>query len=90
MNDPISLKLVFSLLAGFLFLIYWVFNFVILYHLVRFGIGVQPKILAAAFLLGMIVLSFLTALFFVNFDLNFPNIEWRNLGQIILNIIYKK
>lgn len=49
-----------SVLAIFALLSFWVVAFLIIYHLTRFGVGVQPKRLAAAFLLGS-VLFFTTA-----------------------------
>jgi len=43
-------------------LIYWLHAFFIIYHLVRFGIGVKPKIYALIFFLGSMLL-FMIAMF---------------------------
>jgi hypothetical protein len=51
-----------TILAGLLFLIYWVQAFFIIYHLIRFGIGPKPKIIALVFFVGSI---FLTMVVFV-------------------------
>ena len=68
--DIISIKIIFLtfLLLGFFF--YWVFNFITLYHLTRFGIGVQPKRFAAVFLLGSMTLFFVCVLILANIDIN--------------------
>lgn len=68
--DPAYIKLVFVAAVPLLFLVYWIFNFIILYHLARFGVGVQPKKLAAAFLLGSVVLFSVSVLFLGNIDIN--------------------
>ncbi len=44
-------------------LIYWTGAFFILYHLIRFGVGNQPKKIALLFLAGSLVLSIITTLF---------------------------
>ncbi|MDO8471053.1 MAG: hypothetical protein Q7S49_00375 [bacterium] len=62
------LEIIFNILAALIFLIYWGVAFVILYHLTRFGIGVQPKKFAAAFLLGSVVLSGTAIILFMNLD----------------------
>lgn len=64
------LEIIFNTLAAGIFLIYWGVAFVILYHLTRFGIGVQPKKFAAAFLFGSVVLSGAAIILFMNFDIS--------------------
>ena len=56
-------------IIGLLFFAYWIFVFVILYHLTRFGIGVVPKRLAAIFLIGSVALFGISIALFVNLDL---------------------
>lgn len=63
-------ELVFNALVGLVFLVFWVVAFVILYHLVRFGIGVQPKRFALAFLLGTVLLFFSSVVLYTRIDLN--------------------
>ena len=61
---PIPIDTVVEVAFAFIMLIFWVISFVIIYHLTRFGIGVQPKRLAAIFLLGSLGLSGLAMIFF--------------------------
>ena len=42
---------------------YWIGAFIILYHLIRFGIGNQPKVIAFVFFVGSFIL-FLFSLYF--------------------------
>lgn len=51
-------------------LTYWTTAFIIIYHLIRFGIGTQPKILAGVFFFGSAFLSLISIFFFLNIDLN--------------------
>lgn len=71
----LSAKFVLMAAVVFFFFAYWVFNFVILYHLTRFGIGVQPKKFAAIFLLGSVGLFFISVLLFA--DINMENLRGR-------------
>lgn len=41
-----------DIVAGGIFLVFWITSFVILYHLMRFGIGTLPKKAAMVFLVG--------------------------------------
>ena len=66
----LPLEIIFNVLAAFVLLVYWVIIFIILYHLTRFGIGVQPKRFAAAFLLGSVVLSATAIILFLNIDIS--------------------
>lgn len=59
--DP---NIIFIILALLLIFIFWLFVFVIFYHLVRFGVGTQPKIGSAIFVLGSLVLFFMSVTFF--------------------------
>lgn len=63
-------ELIFNILVGLIFLAYWIIVFVILYHLARFGIGVQPKRFAAIFLFGSVVLFSASVLIYINVDIN--------------------
>lgn len=49
--------------------VYWVFAFMIFYHLVRFGIGTQPKRLALIFLIGSGVLYCLSVIALFSIDM---------------------
>jgi len=70
MTYSFPLEITFNILAAVLFLIYWGLTFIILYHLTRFGIGVQPKRFAAIFLLGSVVVSGAAIILFMNIDIN--------------------
>ncbi len=54
--DFITPKIIFLLLALVATVIYWGFNFIVIYHLTRFGVGTQPKKMAAFFLMGAIII----------------------------------
>lgn len=66
----LPLEIIINAIAGVLFLIYWGIVFVILYHLTRFGVGVQPKRLAVIFLFGSLVLSAVAIILFTNIDIS--------------------
>jgi len=64
-----TLEIIFNILVALIFLIYWGAAFIILYHLTRFGIGVQPKKFAAVFFFGSVVLSGTAIILFMNLDI---------------------
>ena len=64
------LEIIFNALVTLILFAYWGTAFVILYHLTRFGIGVQPKRFAAIFLLGSVAFSASAIIFFMNIDIN--------------------
>lgn len=66
----LPLEIIFNVLVALIFLAYWGVAFIILYHLARFGIGVQPKKLAAIFLFGSIILSGTVLISFTTIDIN--------------------
>ena len=70
MTFAFPLSIILNILASLIFLVYWIAAFIILYHLTRFGIGVQPKKFAAIFLFGSVVLSGTAIILFMNLDLN--------------------
>ncbi len=53
-----------GLIFAFILLAYWTAAFLILYHLIRFGVSGQPKKIAIVFLAGSIVLSMVAVLLF--------------------------
>lgn len=65
-----SLEIIFDILVALVFLIYWGATFIILYHLTRFGVGVQPKRFAAIFLFGSVILSGAAIVLFMSTDIN--------------------
>ena len=50
------LKIIIIALSVLGSLLYWTISFMVLYHLTRFGVGLQPKRFAAAFLMGSVIL----------------------------------
>jgi hypothetical protein len=64
-----ALGVIFNILLIILFLFYWTVVFMILYHLSRFGVGVQPKKFAAAFLVGTVILFTACIIFYASIDL---------------------
>ena len=67
------------------------FNFIVIYHLTRFGIGVQPKKFAAVFLLGAIVLFFISSVLFASLDLNYLKSQLEGvIKNSAFNVSYSK
>jgi hypothetical protein len=52
------------------FLVYWVFSFIVFYHLIRFGIGTLPKKIATVYFMGSVVFFCIVFLLFVSVDLS--------------------
>ncbi|MEN9604824.1 MAG: hypothetical protein RJB39_509 [Candidatus Parcubacteria bacterium] len=46
-----------ELIISIFLLGYWVGIFILLYHLIRFGVGAHPRIIALALLLGSLLLT---------------------------------
>jgi hypothetical protein len=69
-------KIVLTLLAVIVFIIYWVDAFILLYHLTRFGVGTQPKRFAAVFFVGSVVLFSAAILAYGNVDFNTLAFKW--------------
>lgn len=59
---------VFPILFGILFLFYWLQVFFIIYHLVRFGIGPAPKLMALIFFTGAALLVGITFIAYSRID----------------------
>ena len=57
-------------LVFLIFVVFWLVSFVILYHLLRFGIGVLPKKLAGLFLLGAVILFCTSLLLYQRVEFN--------------------
>lgn len=87
--DLVSPKLIIALLLAAALLSYWLFNFVILYHLERFGVGVQPKKMAAIFFLGSIILFSLSVAFFSGLNFDSLKEQSQKLGVGIMNFSQK-
>lgn len=62
--DSSSFHNMLSVAFVFGMLIYWVGAYFMLYHLIRFGVGNQPKKIALVFLSGSLLLSIIATLFF--------------------------
>jgi hypothetical protein len=82
-------KLIFVLVALLFLVFYWIFGFVILYHLARFGVGTQPKKFAAVFLLGSVVLFFASVMLAAGLNWNGLDrqLQSTNLAEKLFNII---
>lgn len=70
----LNLDFIFVALSSILIFSFWVFVFIIFYHLVRFGIGTQPKLGSLVFVFGSFTLFFLSVFFF-------SNIDWKDLSK---------
>lgn len=64
----ISPQNILALLFVLVCLAYWLFTFITFYHLVRFGIGTQPKKIAMLFLVGAGILFSISASAFLSLD----------------------
>ncbi len=76
------------LLIALILLVYWTLVFVILYHLVRFGIGTQPKKIAFVFFVGAIGLFFLSVMVFAQIDFSTLTEQIKGLMGGFLNPTY--
>lgn len=64
----------------FIFVIfYWIYAFVTLYHLTRFGVGTQPKKFAAIFLIGSMVIFCVSVIIFATININGTSEQIKNL-----------
>lgn len=66
----IPTETILGLVVTALFIGFWITSFTILYHLIRFGIGVLPKKLAVLFLIGAITLFTWSVILFARLDLS--------------------
>jgi hypothetical protein len=66
----IPLSLIIIALVLLAVITYWAITFIIIYHLTRFGIGTQPKILASIFFFGSAFLSVVSIFLFFNIDVS--------------------
>lgn len=66
--DFLTPALIGILLVVLTLLVYWVTVFIVFYHLIRFGVGTQPKKIALLFLLGAIEFFFVCVALFVSVD----------------------
>ncbi|MGB3922187.1 MAG: hypothetical protein WBL19_02850 [Minisyncoccia bacterium] len=64
------LGIIFQAFVIGVLVIYWIFAFVTVYHLTRFGIGTQPKRIAGIFLTGSLILSAALIIFFIKVDIS--------------------
>ncbi len=86
----ISIKLILIILAIISLFLYWIFNFIILYHLTRFGIGTLPKRIAAIFLLGSVALFSVSVILFASLDMNNLGQQFGKLGNNVFSITNPK
>jgi len=86
MMSIVTFELIVNLLVAVLFFLYWIFNFIILYHLTRFGIGTLPKKFAAIFLLGSIGLFFSSIVLFADIDTSSLGARFGKFGGNLLNL----
>jgi hypothetical protein len=64
------MEIAINILMFLLSTAYWIAVFTILYHLTRFGVGVQPKRLAAGFLVGALIIFSSSLVLFLKIDFN--------------------
>jgi hypothetical protein len=61
---------IFGFIFTFGIMLYWTMAFLVLYHLIRFGVSGQPKKIAIFFLAGSLVLTIITILLYSQVDLS--------------------
>lgn len=61
---------IFFFICALGFFVYWTLAFLVLYHLIRFGVSGQPKKIAVIFLAGSLVLTLVTAILIFQVDLS--------------------
>lgn len=64
-----SIEIIFNIIVVLILLAYWTVAFIIIYHLSRFGVGVQPKRFVVLFLLGSVVLSLVAIVLYARLNL---------------------
>ena len=69
MESALAIDFAFHALMFLVYLSFWGVAFVILYHFTRFGIGVQPKRMAASFFLGSIIIFCASIVLFTRVDI---------------------
>lgn len=84
--DLLTPTLIGILLIIISLLCYWITVFIIFYHLIRFGVGTQPKKIALLFLLGAIGFFFVSVALFMSVDWV---IVWNEIGKILQTIFNK-
>ncbi len=72
----------------FAFAFYWLQAFFIIYHLVRFGVGVKPKMVAIIYFLGAIILYTIISNYIQQLDLGFvSNFNSSGFGDSLFDSI---
>jgi len=66
--DYLTYKVLATAVIAVTIFVYWLFNFTVIYHLARFGVGTQPKKIAFIFFLGSIGLFFASVFIFARTD----------------------
>ncbi len=64
--------------AGLILLIYMINVFCVVYHLIRFGVGTNPKLVSLIFLVGASLLLMVSMTLLSQIDLN---AIWQNFGN---------
>ncbi len=69
MTSVLPFEIVVNIAILIFYAVFWGIVFITLYHLTRFGIGTQPKKLAAALLFGAVILFCGSVFAFATLDL---------------------
>lgn len=81
-------SVILTLLIVLTLVTYWTTNFIIFYHLVRFGVGTQPKKIAFFFLIGSITFFFFSVSSFALIDLRQTGNSISELMSAVLSKPY--
>jgi hypothetical protein len=79
---------ILTIFLTFVIFFYWIWAFIIIYHLVRFGVGINPKIIAMIFFIGSMLLFMITVSAFNQINLsdlaaNFNILNILNIDTVI-------
>lgn len=82
LHQMITFQSIANFTLALAIVIYWTAAFLVLYHLIRFGVSGQPKKIAVIFLGGSLLLTMIVVLLFSQVDLTaFKNLNTINLFQ---------
>jgi len=84
--DYLTYKVIATAVIAVTIFVYWLFNFTVIYHLARFGVGTQPKKIAFIFFLGSIGLFFASVFLFARTDFNIVKEKLVQIGSNSFNL----
>jgi hypothetical protein len=85
MDTMLNMNNIAPIIFIFVMFVFWGFTFTTFYHLTRFGVGIQPKKIAASFLLGSVLLFSISTILLGSVNIDslktlFESIQLNNLS----------